>query len=113
MSEEYLLSRDKDKNIIISNSCLGFGLSDNIYTGEYNNPFVATLIPDDENYLKLCSNLKYYMSCEPTCDYIPSNTTEYSKQTNSIWYNNPEVNIPYPIIHLEDIEIHCIHEIYN
>ena len=110
MSEDPLLSSDKHKNIIISNCCLGYVLSDNIYTGEYNNPFIATLIPDDEHYLKLCANLKYYMNCQPICDYNPSNTTEYSKQTNSIWYNNPDVKIPYPIIHLEDIEIHCIHE---
>jgi hypothetical protein len=50
------------------------------------------------------------MMCEPLCDYNPSNTTEYSKQTNGIWYNNPAVANKYPIIHLDDIEIHCIHE---
>jgi hypothetical protein len=50
------------------------------------------------------------MNCEPTCDNNPSNTTDYSIQTNSIWYNNPDVRPNYPIIHLDDIEIHCIHE---
>jgi hypothetical protein len=50
------------------------------------------------------------MNCTPICDYNPSNTTEYSKQTQGVWYNNPGVEKTYPIIHLEDIEIHCIHE---
>jgi hypothetical protein len=110
MSENSLLSSDKSTNIIISNNCLGFMLSDVIYSGEYNNPFIATLIPEDAHFLKLCENFKYYMSCEPICDYNPSNTTEYSRQTCGVWYNNPGVEKKYPIIHLEDIEIHCIHE---
>ena len=105
-----LLNTNGPSNIIISNSCLGYIVSNYIYNGEYNNPFIGTLIPEDLHFLKLCENLKYYMNCEPTCDYNPSNTTEYSKQTNGIWYNNPEVPKIYPIIHLEDIELHCIHE---
>ena len=50
------------------------------------------------------------MKYEPLCDYNPSTDTDYSKQTNSIWYNNPAIKHLYPIIDLHDIEIHCIHE---
>lgn len=50
------------------------------------------------------------MNCEPTCDYNPSQGTCYSLQTGGVWYNNPAVAKYYPIIHLDDIEIHCIHE---
>jgi hypothetical protein len=110
MSDNSLLYSEKSSNIIISNNCLGFMLSDVIYKGEYNNPFISTLIPEDAHFLKLCENFKYYMNCEPICDYNPSNTTEYSRQTNGVWYNNPAVANMYPIIHLGDIEIHCIHE---
>ena len=48
------------------------------------------------------------MNCEPICDYKPSHKTFYSIQTKGVWYNNPAVAKYYPIIHLDDIEIHCI-----
>lgn len=96
--------------IFISNCCLGKTIHREICNCEYNNPFIATLIPEDYHFIKLCKNLIHYMNCEPICDYNPSNETFYSKQTNCVWYNNPEVAKYYPIIHLNDIEIHCIHE---
>lgn len=97
-------------NIFISNCCLGQQLHNMKCNCEYNNPFIATLIPEDSHFLKLCENLIYYMNCEPTCDNNPSNITDYSNQTNGVWYNNPAVEKNYPIIHLDDVEIHCIHE---
>ena len=96
--------------IFITNCCLGYNLNGINQTEEYNNPFISTLILEDSKFIKLCENLKYYINCEPICDYNLINTTEYYKQTNSVWYKNDNIRIPYPIIHLEDIEIHCIHE---
>ena len=101
---------EKNNYIFISNSCLGEIIHNELCKCEYNNPFVATLIPEDYHFLKLCENLIYYMNCEPICDYKPSHKTFYSIQTKGVWYNNPEVAKYYPIIHLDDIEIHCIHE---
>jgi len=100
-----------DKNIIfISNCCLGGDIHCKFSDSEYTNPFIATLIPEDSHFLKLCENFLEYIDFEPKCDLFPSNTTIYSKQVNNIWYNNTAINPPYPIIHLNDIEIHCIHE---
>lgn len=96
--------------IIISNCCLGKMIQSSLLDREYNNPFIGTLIPEDSHFLKLCENILEYINYEPICDNLPSSTTNYSKQVNSIWYNNPAISIPYPIIHLNDIEIHCIHE---
>ena len=47
---------------------------------EYNNPFVANLILDDNQFLKPCSNIKNYMlSNVKLTDQIRTN--EYTKQT--------------------------------
>ena len=100
----------ENKTIIISNCCLGNNIHNVLVKSEYNNPFVATLIPEDSHFLKLCENIIHYMNCEPTCDYNPSNVTDYSVQTKGLWYNNPAVEKKYPRIHLEDVEIHCVHE---
>jgi uncharacterized protein (DUF1919 family) len=50
MKSTTLLCNDKSRNIIISNNCLGFMIHDLIYCGEYNNPFIGTLIPKDAHY---------------------------------------------------------------
>ena len=94
----------------ISNSCLGMFTHSSFENNEYNQPFIGTLIPEDLHFLKLCENILHYINCEPRCDILPSNNTIYSKQVKGIWYNNPVIKIPYPIVHLDDIEIHCIHE---
>jgi len=100
-----------EKDIIfISNSCLGMFTHSSFENNEYNQPFIGTLIPEDFHFLKLCENILHYINCEPRCDILPSNNTIYSKQVKGIWYNNPAIKIPYPIVHLDDIEIHCIHE---
>jgi uncharacterized protein (DUF1919 family) len=86
--------------MFISNTCVGAELHKILCpSNEYNNPFIATLIPNDTAYLKLINNLQ-----------------EYSMQTPSLgpplekWYIHPAITLPYPVIFLGDIEIHCIHE---
>lgn len=40
-------------NIIISNSCVGFNIIKRKKIFPYNNPFIGSLIPNDEDYLKI------------------------------------------------------------
>ena len=47
---------EKNNYIFISNSCLGEMIHNELCKCEYNNPFVATLIPEDYHFLKLCEN---------------------------------------------------------
>ena len=75
----------------------------------YNNPFIATLIPNDDDYLKLINNLHDYLNLEPILG-DPCENSLFSIQNNSKWYKHPTINIPYPVIYIGDIEIHCIHE---
>ena len=52
-------------NIIISNTCLGQYLMHKFSILPYNNPFIATLIPNDNDYIKLINNLQYYLNLNP------------------------------------------------
>ena len=101
------------ETIIISNCCLGNMVISKLLNHQHNNPFIDTLIPEDEHFLKLTRNPIGYLFSEPTCDNNPSNLTNYSLQTKGVWYNNPAIKPGYPIIHLKDVEIHCIHENTN
>ena len=82
-----------------------------ISNGNYNNPFVATLFPNDEEFIKLCCNLKAYVNLEPALD-LPKKTTPFYNQYGTEWWCTPTIKpyIPYPVIHLGDVEIHLIHE---
>jgi hypothetical protein len=83
----------------VSNTCVGWRLFENFDIKPYNNPFISTLIPDDNQFVKLINNLNYYVDILPVIGNPKIN-----------YYNHPDIRIPYPVIFLEDIEIHCIHE---
>lgn len=100
------------KNIILSNTCVGQSVIELFGIVPYNNPFIATLIPNDNDYLKLINNLSYYIKLEPTLGY-PQEKSLFAIQNNGLWYKHPSILVPYPIIYLDDIEIHCIHENNN
>jgi hypothetical protein len=95
--------------IIISNTCVGQQVHNIINNNEYNNPFVATLFVNDLDFIKLCNNIHHYISYEPVLG-IPKSDTIFVKQNGSEWYKHDAISTPYPIIFLDDIEIHCIHE---
>ena len=40
----------------------------------------------------------------------PKNNTIFSIQNKLKYYLHKDISIPYPVIHLDDIEIHCIHD---
>ena len=46
--------------IIISNTCVGQQVHNIINNNEYNNPFIATLIVNDLDFIKLCNNINFY-----------------------------------------------------
>lgn len=98
-------------NIIISNCCLGKDIHRKLNNCEYNNPFIGTLILDDFQYLKLCKNIRNYMTDEfvLTNNILPS---IYVEQTKNNRYNNSLISNNYPILTNETIEIdiHAIHE---
>jgi hypothetical protein len=96
-------------NIIISNTCVGQALINKKNILPYNNPFIATLIPNDLEYIKLINNINYYIHQEPVLGN-PNKESIFSKQNNNIYYVHDNIQIPYPVIYLDDIEIHCIHE---
>jgi uncharacterized protein (DUF1919 family) len=52
--------------LIVSNSCVGVNVVHKLYPNrEYTTPFIGTLIPNDQEYLRLCNNIIYYMNLEP------------------------------------------------
>ena len=95
--------------IFISNTCTGIELIklNNIYP--YNNPFISTFIPNDFDYIKLINNFLKYIYIEPILG-DPSKNSLFAIQNNGLYCRHPAIDIKYPIIYLDDIEIHCIHE---
>jgi uncharacterized protein (DUF1919 family) len=85
----------------ISNSCVGMDLF-NAFGIKYNNPFIGTLIQNDEDYIKLVNNIEFYANETPIID-LP-------KQP---YYKHPDIPTTYPVLFLGDIEIHCMHETDN
>jgi uncharacterized protein (DUF1919 family) len=101
------------KKVIISNTCVGAYLANKLKILPYNNPFIGTLIPNDVDYIKLVNNLEYYIKyCKPVLGE-PRENSLFSIQNNGKWYKHESINIPYPVIYLDDIEIHCIHDNNN
>jgi uncharacterized protein (DUF1919 family) len=76
---------------------------------EYDHPFIACLFVIDEFYVKLCENFDYYMTVTPKFAQ-PSQDSIWAKQNDSVWYKHKEIQKGYPVMYLDDIEIHWIHE---
>lgn len=94
-------------DVFISNSCVGWEIYRNTKR-IYNSPFIGTLIPNDDEYLKLCTNFRKYIHMTPIINVDPKPGTLFEIQNGHRFYKwRPE---GYPIIHLGDVEIHCIHE---
>lgn len=98
------------ETVILSNTCVGANIINTIYKEQYNNPFIATLIPNDEHYVKLCNNISHYINDVTPALREPGAETPFSIQNKGCWYKHPAIPTPYPVIYLDDVEIHCIHE---
>jgi mannosyltransferase OCH1-like enzyme len=92
----------------ISNNCanLHFFFKEN---REYDHPMIGCLFVNDEDYINFCTNFLYYMSVEPIFGE-PRKNSKWAIQNKGIWYKHDEIKIPYPVMYLENIEIHWIHE---
>lgn len=95
--------------IIISNTCVGAEIYKHLNI-QYTSPFIGTLIPNDIEYIKLCNNVKYFLNIEPIFNFEPKDNTPFAIQNNGRYYKHSTIKTPYPIIHLDDVEIHCIHD---
>ena len=96
-------------NIIISNSYVGFNIIKHKKILPYNNPFIGSLIPNDDDYLKLVNNFYNYVNAPIKLGEAKKDSL-FAIQNKNIYYEHPDIKTPYPIIYLGDIEIHFIHE---
>src|SRR5438445_12431381 len=94
---------------IISNTCVGADIFKS-FKMTYNNPFIGYLFQIDTDFIKLCCNLSHYINQKPIINLIPSNNSIFAQQNKGPHIRHQAVKIPYPIIYLDDIEIHAIHE---
>jgi uncharacterized protein (DUF1919 family) len=99
-------------NIIISNSCVGFNIIKHKKILPYNNPFIGSLIPNDDDYLKLVNNFYNYVNAPIKLGNAKIDSL-FTIQNKNIYCLHPDIKTPYPIIYLGDIEIHFIHEKNN
>jgi uncharacterized protein (DUF1919 family) len=92
----------------ISNNCanISFYFTEN---REYNHPFIGCLFVNDLQYVKFCKHFSYYSSITPVFGFPNENST-WAKQNGQVWFRHEEITPPYPVMYLEDIEIHWIHE---
>lgn len=67
---------------------------------EYDQPLIGSMILDDRDFVKLCKNFDYYMTLSPVFQSTPRKE----------WHKGKDLQIPYPITMLDDIEVHWIHE---
>ena len=92
----------------ISNNCL----AQLLYfweSREYDSPFIGSIFLNDFQYVKLCQNYEYYISLKPVLAE-PLKDSIWAKQNSGIWYKHIEISPGYPVMFLDDIEIHWIHE---
>lgn len=88
------------KYSFITNNCLGSTIYSKL-NKQYDNPFMGSYFQDDKQYLKFCKNFEYYISLKPV----------FSSPKLPIDTNNSEVPPDsFPVMFLDDIEIHWIHE---
>ena len=108
-----MINKNLTEFTVISNTCVGYMVMQK-FNIKYNNPFIGSLIIDDDDYIKLVNNFMEYINYKPVL-YIPNNekNNKYTQQTNSKYYIHDAINVPYPIFLLKDIEIHYVHENNN
>lgn len=104
-----------NKYTIISNTCTGFSVPEIIlgkprHLIEYTNPFIGTLFLEDEYFIKLCLNYNYYLSQKPIFKEPKENTLWHQQTGYTSFLSAQSQPMVYPVMHLDDIEIHWIHD---
>jgi uncharacterized protein (DUF1919 family) len=94
---------------LIGNSCVVWRTYE-MFNNHYNSPTIGNLILDDEEFVKFCENLEFYLNSEINFGESKGNYN-FKKQTGSNRIIDLENNIPndYPISHHFDVEVHWIH----
>ncbi|MDE6363270.1 MAG: DUF1919 domain-containing protein [Lachnospiraceae bacterium] len=90
---EKYMALQNSRTSIIARNCWGGIISRNLGL-QFHSPFINMLI-DETQYLKLLEKLKYYCECD----------LKFYK-----WSYNERTNLTYPIVMLDDIELHFIHD---
>lgn len=93
----------------IGNSWLSGELCSHIGLIPCSTPFVNSLILDDKLFVKLCLNLEHYLNIEPVFLDQPSIKSKWYMDTGSEWFVNQCITIPYPVMKIDDLEIHWIY----
>lgn len=98
----------KMQKTYISNNCsnISFYFKEN---REYDHPIIGALFVNDHEYVKFCKNFYYYIHKTPVFRE-PRKDSVWAIQNGSPWYKHKEIKEGYPVMYLEDIEIHWIHE---
>lgn len=94
----------------IGNNCSGITYSRHFNNNEYNHPFIGSFFMNDEQFVRFCTNFDYYINIDPVFSQ-PCSTSPWAIQNKSPWYKHPEIPVPYPVMYLDDVEIHWIHEV--
>lgn len=92
----------------VTNNCLAQALYFS-ESREYESPFIGSIFLNDYQYVKMCKNYEYYISLKPVFSE-PKIDSIWAKQNNGVWYKHVEISPGYPVMFLDDIEIHWIHE---
>jgi hypothetical protein len=89
--------------VFLSNTCIGHQMYVEMELNkQYNTPLIGTLFVDDYDFIKYCTNYTYYMNVEPVFG---------KSRGNMLWHKGElSKNSEYPVMLLDDIEIHWIHE---
>ena len=91
---------------MISNTCSCM----NLYKDrQYDHPFIGSLFVNDRQYIEFCRKFEYYISQKPTFGE-PTFGSDWAISNGGVWYKHPSIHPPYPVMYLDDIEIHWIHE---
>jgi hypothetical protein len=87
----------------LNNTCLGHQMFVELKLNKkYNNPFIGSLFVNDYDFIKYCNNLNYYINVIPKFD---------KGNQNNLWMKSKIAKKGgYPIMYLDEIEIHWIHE---
>lgn len=80
--------------ITISNNCWGSHIFEKAKGTEYETPFIGVFLVAGD-FVKMLENFDHYMSLTPT----------YTHQSKH--YKTPK---KYPILLLDDVEVHCCHD---
>ena len=95
--------------IINSNTCVGSEIYKRL-NKKYISPLIGTLIPNDDEYIEFVNKFQDILNSPINVTLHPKKNTSFERQSQNKYYQHRSIAVPYPIIQIENIDIHCIHE---